>query len=243
MRRTSLRRLRRQSGRQGQALVEFALVVPIFMLVLVGIIVLGIGVFYNQQLTNGAREAARFAATNSASAACPTVAQLNPINLFGYVTTDPNTGHTAAVNAPISYVRCDVKPWPRMTTFARTKVFGLNAANVNFSACWSGYRTATQYDAKPPGTYGSQVVSSTWAQCTIGGADPTTSPGSIGCANNLATADTASDVSDNNTDRVVANRVTVYACYVWAPPMAGFLLIPNSITFRAVISEPIQRQQ
>ena len=50
-------------------------------------------------------------------------------------------------------------------------------------------------------------------------------------------------MSANDTDRVVANRVTVYACYVWAPPMAGFLLIPTTVTFRAVISEPIQRQQ
>jgi hypothetical protein len=29
----------------------------------------------------------------------------------------------------------------------------------------------------------------------------------------------------------------------WSPPMAGFLLIPDTVTLRAVISEPIQRQQ
>jgi hypothetical protein len=244
MRRISLFGRHPRSDQRGQALVEFAMIVPIFILVLVGIIVLGIGVFYNQQLTNAAREAARYAATNSATAPCPVVASLNPVNLFGYVAVDPNTGHTAALNAPISYVRCEVKPWPNMVAHARSKVFGLNAANVQFTACWSSYRTATQYDTPPPGTYLAQgVVSSTFAQCTIGGYDPTSSPGSIGCANNLATGDTGSDMSANDTDRVVANRVTVYACYVWSPPMAGFLLIPSTVTFRAVISEPIQRQQ
>ena len=43
---------------RGQAMVELALAAPMFMLVLVGIIVLGIGVFYEQELTNVAREAA-----------------------------------------------------------------------------------------------------------------------------------------------------------------------------------------
>ena len=48
--------------RMGQTMVELALVLPLFIMVVVGIIVLGIGVFYNQQLSNAAREAARFAA-------------------------------------------------------------------------------------------------------------------------------------------------------------------------------------
>ena len=56
--------------------------------------------------------------------------------------------------------------------------------------------------------------------------------------------DTGSSASPGGAEaRVVANRVTVFACYQWSPPMAGFLLIPQTITFRAVISEPIQRQQ
>jgi hypothetical protein len=37
--------------------------------------------------------------------------------------------------------------------------------------------------------------------------------------------------------------VTAYACYVWQPPMAGFLLLPNQVTLRAVVTEAIQRQQ
>jgi hypothetical protein len=130
-----------------------------------------------------------------------------------------------------------------MTAHARGKVFGLDAAQVLFSACWSGYRTANQYDVPPPGTYPVQgTIVSDWAQCSIGGADPTQNAGAIGCASGLSRQDTASSMSDGQ-GAVVANRVTVYACYQWSPPAAGFLLIPETITFRAVISEPIQRQQ
>jgi hypothetical protein len=42
---------------------------------------------------------------------------------------------------------------------------------------------------------------------------------------------------------IVANKVAAYACFEWNPPLAGFLLIPETVTLRAVVSEPIQRQQ
>jgi len=231
----------RDRSKPGQALVEFALIMPLFFMILLGVIVLGIVVFYNQQLTNAAREAARFAGVHSATAQCPVVSSLDPAGA-GFTSTDPITLHTAAWGAPPSYVRCDAAPWPQMTAFGRSKVFGMNAAGVTFSACWSGYRTATQYDAPPPGTYSGQPVASTFAQCSIGGADPTTDPSAIACTPGLATVDKASDMSEGQ-GRISANRVTVFACYQWSPPGAGFLLIPQTITFRAVISEPIQRQQ
>ena len=239
MRRWGLRR--RESP--GQALVEFALAAPLFFLVLIGIIVLGIIVYYNQQLTNGAREAARYAAVHSATAQNPTVGSLDPAGP-NLTWTDPLTGHTAAWGAPQSYLRADPPPsWPQMTAYARSKLFGLDASQVIFVPCWSGYRTATQYDSPPPGNYPVQGnVNSSWAQCTIGGVDPTQSAGAIGCGAGLSRTDTASSISEGQ-GRVVANRVTVYACFVWSPPAAGFLLIPETVTFRAVISEPIQRQQ
>lgn len=220
-------------------MVEFALILPLFLMVLVGIIVLGLVVFYNQQLTNAAREGARFAAIHSASAQCPVVSRLTPPNV------DPLTGHTGAWGPPPSYVACDTPAagWPQMTAFARSKVFGLDPTAVELSACWSGYRTTTQYDAPPPGNYAVQgQINSTWAQCTIDGHDPTTSPDPIRCQSGLPTVDTASDMSEGQ-GRIVSNRVTVYTCFSWSPPMAGFLFIPATVTFRAVISEPIQRQQ
>ena len=63
---------------RGQALVEFALVAPLLFLVIGGIITLGIGVFYQQQLTNAAREAARYAAIHSETSQCPTRSNREP---------------------------------------------------------------------------------------------------------------------------------------------------------------------
>lgn len=226
----------RQSGR-GQAMVELALVFPLFAMVLFGIIVLGIGVFYQQQVTNAAREAARFASIHSATAQCPTVP---------HVPYDP-------ASAALSYVRCDTPEagWPGMTAAARARTFGLNSAAVQVVACWSGYRMddTNAYDAPPDGLQvdmgGTPYTYEThWAQCTIGAVDPTSDPSSIGCDSLLGSTivDQASAQSEG-PGRPVANTVTGYACYVWQPPMAGFLLIPETVTLRGVITEPIERQQ
>jgi hypothetical protein len=231
-------------------LVEFALVFPMFMLVLVGVIVLGVLVFYQQQLTNAAREAARFAAIHSATAACPTVGTLDPDGI------DPETGATGNTAAflPLSYSRCDEQAdgWPAMSAFARSKVFGVNAGAILFTACWSGYRDVVDgnptgtFDMPPPNTYtisGVDItVDSEFVQCTIDGVDATDDPGPIPCSSGLFTDDTASSTSEGG-GRITANRVTVFACYEWSPPMAGFLLIPATVTMQAVISEPIERQQ
>lgn len=228
----------------GQALVEFALVFPLFAMLLFGVIVWGLGVFYQQQLTNATREAARYASIHSATAQCPTVSTLDPVPI-----------------TPTSYYRCDPPPtWTRMTAAARNAAWGLNTAAINVSACWSGYVTqapspgtapiAGTYDAPPPGTYnisGSPTTfATTWAPCSIGGVqDPQDNSSQIACAPNLSTVDTSSDQSDRAgvAGVTVANTVTVYACFQWTPPMAGFLLIPSTVTQVAVITEPIERQQ
>jgi hypothetical protein len=229
-------------------MVEMALVFPLFILLFFGILILGIGIFYQQQVTNAAREAARFASTHSATAAKPTVSKLDP------------------VVPPLSYVRWD-RPedgWPDMTAAARQRIFGVKATDVQVAACWSGYEgkdgagqpDPTKYDYPPPASPpGYELVPGAsppqywnpevgWAQCTIDGADPTADASAIGCSAGLAdtTVDTASSISEGQ-GRIVANTVTAYACYIWRPPLAGFLLIPQNVTLRAVITEPIQRQQ
>jgi hypothetical protein len=231
----AMARLRRResNGSRGQAIVELALVFPLFVFVFMGIIVLGIGVFYQQQVTNAAREAARYASIHSGTASKPTVSWFDP---------QPQ---------PLSYTRYD-RPedsWPAMTAAGRHLVFGLNPNDVNIAACWSGWVKDGNRDARPqldapgyadlPGQY-----DSTFEQCSIDGQIPTLTPDRIGCTNGLAatTADTASDISEGQ-GRIVANTVTAYACYVWSPPLAGFLLIPQTVTLRAVITEPIERQQ
>lgn len=59
----------RCSESRGQALVEFALVIPIVMLVMVGLFDLGRVVFVNNSLSDGARNGARHAATDPRGAA------------------------------------------------------------------------------------------------------------------------------------------------------------------------------
>ncbi len=234
-------RFLRVSGRsgRGQTMVELALVAPLFFMLLFGIVTLGIGVFYQQQVTNAAREAARYAAIHSATAQCPTASTL-----------DPRTGAAGAF-VQREYVACDrpSESWPKMTAAARLRLFGIDASAVLVSACWSGYRDIADpsiYDAPPPGTYqvaGSPYTYTTdYGQCRIDGQDPTLNPSSIRCANGLPTTDKASNMSEKE-GVIVANRVTAYACYAWRPPLAGFLLIPSTITLRAAITEPIERQR
>jgi hypothetical protein len=218
-------------------MVELSLVMPLFVMLLMGIIVIGTGVFYQQQLTNGAREAARYASVHSATARCPTVSTIAP------------------ANPPLSYDPCD-RPqdgWPRMTAAGRNAIHGMARGNVQFTACWAGYVLAGStppdgVDAPPPGEY--HIVPSAppvnvvsdWTPCQIDGVDPTVAPDSLGCEPGLPTADTASAASEGQGN-IIANQVTVYACTVWSPPMAGFLLIPETVTLRAVVTEPIERQQ
>ena len=230
---------------RGQTMVELVLVLPLFLSVLLGIVILGIGVFYQQQVTNAAREAARFAAVNSATSICPTVSRLDPKG------TDPLTGRTGATGAyqPLSYTRCDAPSagWPSMVGRARSLMFGLDPSALGVAACWSGYVTNApapgSYDVAPPNTDPS-VTGQQWAGCTVGGYDPTADPSQIACDSALvgSTVDTASDISEQQ-GRTVGNRVTAFACYVWTPPLAGFLLIPQQVTLRGVITQAIQRQQ
>jgi hypothetical protein len=224
----------RQHRPSGQALVEFALVFPLFMLVLMSIVVLGLYVFYNQQLENAAREAARYAAVHSASSQCPTVSLLNPPDSI----------------KPDGYFRCDAPEdgWPRMTGAARSRIWGMNPDQVHVTACWSGYIDG----ASPPNADALSVPGNTFASCTLGGTDPRTSAGTLPCPRSAMNGPSAAYKADgddkaSSTAAVGAvhypTTVTVYSCFKWTPPMSGFLFVPSEITLRAVISEAIQRQQ
>jgi len=62
----------RPSRSRGQALVEFALVVPFFFLLLFGIIEAGRFIFYYESLSHATREGARYAIVNGANTlGCP----------------------------------------------------------------------------------------------------------------------------------------------------------------------------
>jgi len=210
-----------REDRRGQALTEFALVFPIMALLVFGMVSVGLWVFYQQQLSNAVREAARYAAVHSSSAQCPTVSHRDP------------------QAPPLSYNRCDapVDGWPRMVGAGKAAIWGMNPSTVSIVGCWSGFVDGSGNDA-PPGSAGA-----TYTPCTISGQTAEVSVASLPCPVTAADAtDSASDVSYANGN-TYGTRVTVYACVPWSPPMAGFLMIPSTITLRAGITEIIQRQQ
>jgi len=59
-------RSRQRDRQEGQGLVEFALVLPVFMLLIFGLFDVGSLVFANSALSQGAREGARVAAAEAA---------------------------------------------------------------------------------------------------------------------------------------------------------------------------------
>lgn len=73
IRRPGSRPLTRRRRTRGQALVEFALVAPLFFLVLFAVVEAGRFMLYYEALNNATREGARYAIVNGAnSLGCPT---------------------------------------------------------------------------------------------------------------------------------------------------------------------------
>ncbi len=214
---------------RGQTLVEFALIAPLLFILVGGIIGLGIGVFYQQQLTNAAREGARYAAIHSETSQCPTVSNLEP--------------HGSMLPPDVADYDCDPPNlrWPEMTKHARGHVWGLSRSAVHLAACWSGYWDGSSgWDAAPINAV--TRTPNEFKPCTIGGVKPGSNPSAIGCPPPLTTAadDQASSLAHSSAPS--ANQVTVYACYVWTPPFLG-PLIGSQITLRAVVSEAMQHQK
>jgi TadE-like protein len=217
--------------RRGQALTEFALVAPFFFALVLALFIFGLWVFYNQQLENAAREAARYAAVHSTGAQCPTVSRLDP-----------------GANTANSYFRCDAPEggWPRMTAAGQSKVWGMPASGVSIAACWSGFVDASGNANAMP------TSPNVWADCTIGGRNPKADPNSISCPAPVTvpgSTNLKADGDDKSSSLAFYNgthfptTVTVYACYRWTPPLSGLLFVPQTITLRAVITEAMQRQQ
>jgi hypothetical protein len=62
-----MRAFGRRPGARGQGLVEFALVLPVFMVILIGMVDLGRAIWANNAVANASREAARFASVHGGS--------------------------------------------------------------------------------------------------------------------------------------------------------------------------------
>ena len=102
-------RLPRRPRSRGQSLVEFALVLPLFLLLVMGIMDLGLAVFSYNSITNAAREGARLAIVNqdtskvSAKATSQARIARSPTVTVAYyqANTDgtPNTAKTCPIGA------------------------------------------------------------------------------------------------------------------------------------------------
>ena len=205
---------------RGQAIAEFALIFPIFLAILLAVLVFGIMVFYQQQLSNAARQAARYAAVSSAEAQCPTTS--NKVFLS---------------SPPFSYFACDTPAasWPRMTAAGKDAIWAYPRSAVSMSACWSSYHLPgdpSAYDRPPTEPNGTP---NELGLCTYGRVE--NDPSSLACP--PAPTSGADDTGTNNP----GNLVTVYACYKWRTPMAGMLFVPNEVVFKAVVTEMIHHQQ
>ncbi|MFN8629541.1 MAG: TadE/TadG family type IV pilus assembly protein [Chloroflexota bacterium] len=99
------RSLRRRRRSEGQSLVEFALVFPIFILVLAGIIDFGLGMYSYMTIQNASREGARLAVTNCTKTNClaaiqtRTVANSNGLLAAGNVSVTCYVGQTTTTEA------------------------------------------------------------------------------------------------------------------------------------------------
>jgi hypothetical protein len=223
---------------RGQTLVETALILPLFVVTITAIITFGLWIFYQQQIANVARETARYAAVHSASADCP---------VGGWQPPNP-----AAVPDGAGAWDCDPASagWPAMTAQARKLVFGMDAAQVRVTACWAGFHdTSTGSMDAGPIFANDGVTPNPWVDCTMDASNinPLTQTSSLPCPATTTLAagnDTASNLAVSDRDlAVAANRVVVYACYNWSPPLAGFLGIPEAVVLRAVFSEALQHQR
>lgn len=247
---------------RGQTLTEFALVAPLFFTLFFGIIVIGIALFYQQQITHAARESARYAVIHSATARCPTVSNVEP--------------HAALLPLPNSYYECDAPSarWPFMTGAARGSVVGMTSANVLVTACWSGYWTrdsggnwAAHDEAAVDPVTGAP---NEFRECTVrvfgwcsgdSGASAVhvinprtlgdaTCPGSdkkvrVDCGKQFPLTTDTDDMASSfaSSDGRNANQVTVLTCYAWSPPLAGLLLIPSTLNLVGVVTETMEYQQ
>lgn len=114
-------KLLRGRGR-GQALVEFALIIPIFLLVVVGLFDMGRAVFYYSTISNASREGVRLAIvdqnqTKIRLAAVDGASSVMPIQIADVAVQhlNPTLNSTAPCNTPPYEIGCVVKVEVRHT--------------------------------------------------------------------------------------------------------------------------------
>jgi len=92
---------------RGQSLVEFALVLPLFLVLIMGVVDLGLGVFAYNSITNAAREGARLAIVNQ-DAASVTARAESQARVARTPTVTVNYYRAAADGTPDTSTTCPI---------------------------------------------------------------------------------------------------------------------------------------
>lgn len=103
----------RQSGRSGQALIEFALVLPLLALLLLGIITFGLYLNANLTVEQAARIGARAGAIGDPLGCPGDSAKAGQETIYGHVDDEINLG--LGLSAPKSPAKTLLTPLPTMT--------------------------------------------------------------------------------------------------------------------------------
>lgn len=135
--------MKRRDRSRGQALVEFALIFPIFILLLVSIFDLGHVVWANDSLATAAREAARFAVVHGGSntSTCPQGPL--PATYGGTINSAAQCGFTPSSLSPLVVSRQGVKD-------AATRWLNGGTGTVTISVCY-GQVISCANDVDAPG--------------------------------------------------------------------------------------------
>jgi hypothetical protein len=121
----------RPSRSRGQALTEFALVAPLFFLLLFAIIEGGRFILYYETLSNATREGARYAIVHGSNSSCPS----GPM--------------PPGMNPPGCYDPAGAKVVQRVKDTA----FGLLGTGVSVTPTWSGLGNGRDADVNVAATY------------------------------------------------------------------------------------------
>jgi hypothetical protein len=108
---TSPNRTKRVPTTSGQALVEFALVVPIFLILLFGLIEVGRYIYLNNAFNEAAREAARFGSVEQWEHSCPaSVSSPDRFTCTAQIAKERLAGAPADVLVDVACNTMDVAP-------------------------------------------------------------------------------------------------------------------------------------
>ena len=130
-------RFNRGRDDRGQTITEFALILPIFILVLVGIVDFGRAVYASSTIQNAAREAVRVAIVNQNVTAIETEAIEHAVALgvdgadVDITFMDPD--YTSGVCTTIPRVGCIVEVEVRYAYNAATPILGNIVGTINMS--------------------------------------------------------------------------------------------------------------